>query len=113
MVNRPCRSGSRWMRSLTFHEQADGRKVARLPGGKVVLLDIHQVDRVADGERWHVRLRHKEAFAIADAVDLAREPSDVCSPAARTGLMRSRLPPRLAAPRDALAVCCRWRHPPG
>jgi len=23
---------------LTFHEQADGRKVARLPGGKVVLL---------------------------------------------------------------------------
>lgn len=60
--------------TLTFHEQADGRKVARLPGGKVVLLDIHQIQRVADGERWRVRLRHKESFAIADPVDLAREP---------------------------------------
>jgi hypothetical protein len=25
---------------LTFHEQADGRKVARRPGGKVVLVDM-------------------------------------------------------------------------
>ncbi len=57
------------MRSLTFHEQADGRKVARLPGGKVVLLDIHQVDRVP--------LRP------------ASRRSDVSSRAARTGLMRS------------------------
>ena len=58
---------------LTFHEQADGRKVARLPGGKVVLLDLHQMHRVADGERWSVRLRHKETFAIAEPLDLARE----------------------------------------
>src|SRR3990172_5472044 len=58
---------------LTFHEQADGRKVARLPGGKVVLLDVHQMHRVADGERWSVRLRHKETFAIAEPLDLARQ----------------------------------------
>jgi uncharacterized LabA/DUF88 family protein len=59
---------------LAFHEQADGRKVARLPGGKVVLLDIHQLGRVEAGERWRVRLRHRESFAIAEPIDLAREP---------------------------------------
>jgi uncharacterized LabA/DUF88 family protein len=58
---------------LTFHEQADGRKVARLAGGKVVLVDLNQMARVADGERWRVRLRHKETFAIAEPIDLARE----------------------------------------
>lgn len=59
---------------LMFHEQADGRKVARLPGGKVVLLDLSQLTRVEAGERWRVKLRHKESFAIADPIDLAREP---------------------------------------
>jgi uncharacterized LabA/DUF88 family protein len=58
---------------LTFHEQADGRKVSRLPGGKVVLVDLPSMHRVADGERWTVRLRHRETFAIAEPVDLARE----------------------------------------
>ena len=58
---------------LTFHEQADGRKVSRLTGGKVVLVDLGQMHRVADGERWRVRLRHKETFAIAEPLDLARE----------------------------------------
>jgi hypothetical protein len=50
------------------------RKVARLPGGKVVLLDIHQLNRVVAGERWIVRLGHKETFDIAEPIDLAREP---------------------------------------
>lgn len=26
--------------TLVFHEQADGRKIARLPGGKVLLVDL-------------------------------------------------------------------------
>jgi hypothetical protein len=55
--------------TLVFREQTDGRKVARLPGGKVVLVDLNQVDRVRDGEAWFVRLRHRETFAIADPVE--------------------------------------------
>lgn len=55
--------------TLVFHEQADGRKVGRLPGGKVVLIDLKVVDRVSDGEAWFVRLRHKETFAIAEPVE--------------------------------------------
>ena len=46
--------------TLVFHEQADGRKVARLPGGKVVLVDLNQMDRVRDGDAWFVKLRHLE-----------------------------------------------------
>jgi hypothetical protein len=40
--------------TLIFHEQADGRKVARLPGGKVVLLDLAALDRVRTGDAWFV-----------------------------------------------------------
>ena len=35
--------------TLVFHEQADGRKVSRLAGGKVVLLNLNSLDRVRDG----------------------------------------------------------------
>ncbi len=45
-----------------------------MPGGKVVLLDINQLSRVEAGERWRVRLRHMVSFAIAEPIDLAREP---------------------------------------
>lgn len=55
--------------TLVFHEQADRRKAARLHGGKVVLVDHAQMDRVKDGEAWHVRLRHRDTFAIADPVE--------------------------------------------
>ena len=55
--------------TLVFREQTDGRKVARLAGGKVVLVDLNQVDRVRDGEAWFVRLRHRETFAIAEPVE--------------------------------------------
>ena len=41
--------------TLIFHEQADGRKVARLPGGKVVLVDLNAIDRIRDGEAWYVK----------------------------------------------------------
>lgn len=54
---------------LTFREQADGRRVSRLPGGKVVLINIPHLESVGDGERWRVRLRHRETFAIADPIE--------------------------------------------
>jgi uncharacterized LabA/DUF88 family protein len=55
--------------TLVFHEQADGRKVARLPGGKIVLVDLRQIERVRDGDAWFVKLRHRDTFAIADPVE--------------------------------------------
>jgi uncharacterized LabA/DUF88 family protein len=58
--------------TLTFREQADGRKVSRLPGGKVVLLKLSELGRVADGERWRVRLSHRDTFAIADPIERVR-----------------------------------------
>jgi uncharacterized LabA/DUF88 family protein len=60
--------------TLLFHQQADGRKVSRLPGGKVVLVDLNEITRVADGEWWLVRLRHKETFAIATPIEKVKEP---------------------------------------
>lgn len=59
---------------LTFREQADGRKVARLPGGKVVLVNLDDLEKVGDGERWRVRLRHRDTFAIADPIERCAEP---------------------------------------
>ena len=55
--------------TLVFHEQADGRKVARLPGGKVVLLNLNSLDRVRDGEAWFVKLSHRDTFSVADPVE--------------------------------------------
>lgn len=57
--------------TLIFHEQSDGRKVGRLPGGKVVLIDLKSLERVGDGEVWYVKLRHHQTFAIADPVERA------------------------------------------
>ncbi|HXH07781.1 MAG TPA: hypothetical protein VNI83_14450, partial [Vicinamibacterales bacterium] len=54
---------------LTFREQADGRKVSRLPGGKVVLVKLSELDRVSDGEQWRVRLYHRDTFAIAEPIE--------------------------------------------
>ncbi len=65
---------------LTFREQADGRKVARLPGGKVVLVNLDDLDKVGDGERWRVRLRHRETFAIADPIERCEEPAAETAP---------------------------------
>lgn len=60
--------------TLLFHQQADGRKVSRLPGGKVVLVDLSDIHRVSDGEWWLVRLRHKETFAIATPLEKVTAP---------------------------------------
>jgi uncharacterized LabA/DUF88 family protein len=55
--------------TLIFREQADGRRVARLPQGKVVLVAAAEVDRVKNGDQWRVRLRQRDTFAIADLVE--------------------------------------------
>ena len=85
--------------TLLFREQADGRKVARLPGGKVVLVDLGDLDRVEDGERWHVNLRHRETFAIAEPIELIRDVvNPVISAAVGEALARSLPATREAAP---------------
>jgi uncharacterized LabA/DUF88 family protein len=74
--------------TLVFHEQADGRKVARLPGGKVVLVDLKNVDRVGDGEAWYVKLRHRESFAVADPVERVTAAAlDLESPSLRSSIV--------------------------
>lgn len=55
--------------ALIFREQADGRKVARLPSGKVVLIALDAAQKVRDGERWIVQLDHRETFAIGHPVE--------------------------------------------
>lgn len=51
--------------TLTFREQGDGRKVSRLPSGKVVLVHLDYLSQVKGGERWKSpaatprRLRHR------------------------------------------------------
>lgn len=72
--------------TLVFREQADGRKVARLPGGKVVLVAVAELERVRDGERWRVRLRHRDTFAIADPIE--RERPEMTNPVLQPGAVR-------------------------
>ena len=60
--------------TLLFHQQSDGRKVSRLPNGKVVLVELESLARVSDGQWWLVRLRHKENFAIATPIEEVAEP---------------------------------------
>jgi uncharacterized LabA/DUF88 family protein len=55
--------------TLTFREQMDGRKVSRLPTGKVVLVDLSSREKIKDGETWLVRLEHRELFAVAYPLD--------------------------------------------
>lgn len=50
---------------LVFREQADGRKVARLPSGKIALVHYDGLEEVENGERWLVNLVHRETFAVA------------------------------------------------
>ncbi|MCA1811326.1 MAG: hypothetical protein LC623_04860 [Halobacteriales archaeon] len=61
--------------SLTFQEQSDGRKVARLPTGKVVLVDFADVAKVKDGETWLVALEHRELYAIAHVIERQKRPA--------------------------------------
>ena len=58
--------------TFLFREQADGRKVARLPGGKVVLLHRDDLERVKDGEWWNVKLFHRDTYTVARPIEKAR-----------------------------------------
>jgi uncharacterized LabA/DUF88 family protein len=58
--------------TLQFREQADGRKVARIGGGKVVLVHWDDLERVKDGEWWNVKLLHRETYSIAKPIERAR-----------------------------------------
>lgn len=60
--------------TLLFQQQADGRKVSRLPSGKVVLIELESIARVGDGEWWLVHLRHKDSFAIATPIEKVAAP---------------------------------------
>jgi uncharacterized LabA/DUF88 family protein len=55
--------------TLTFREQSDGRRVARLPSGKVVLVHYDAITKIKDGETWLVKLEHRELFAVAHPLD--------------------------------------------
>jgi uncharacterized LabA/DUF88 family protein len=59
--------------TLTFHQQADGRKVSRLPSGKVVLVHFHGLEKVKNGETWLVQLEHQPLYAVAHPLELIRK----------------------------------------
>ncbi len=68
---------------LVFTEQDDGRRVSRLPSGKVVLVDLAERDRVQAGEQWLVRVMHHEAYAIAHLVEMITDNPDPDTPPRR------------------------------
>jgi len=68
---------------LVFREQDDGRRVSRLPSGKVVLVDLAERDRVQDGDMWQVRVVHHDAYAIAHLVELVTDHPDPDAPPRR------------------------------
>jgi uncharacterized LabA/DUF88 family protein len=85
--------------TFLFREQADGRKVARLPGGKVILLHRDDVDRVRAGEWWNVRLTHRDTYTIARAVE--RASSELVSQIGSTPLSTSMATAFAKVPRPA------------
>ncbi len=55
--------------TLTFYDQLDGRKVARMPSGKVALIHYDQLGKVFDGEQWLVQLEHHDTYAVAYPIE--------------------------------------------
>jgi uncharacterized LabA/DUF88 family protein len=96
-----------------FREQADGRKVARLPGGKVVLINFDDIGRIRDGERWRVRLQHRDTYAIASPVERERPllTNPVLGSTPLAGLLKSR-PASPPAPVPAPAPVVSQPGPP-
>lgn len=78
--------------TLTFREQSDGRKVSRLPGGKVVLVHLLEMDRVGDGESWRVRLEHRDTFAIATPIEAVAGFSNPALARGLSGVVEQRKP---------------------
>src|SRR5687767_2959066 len=66
--------------TLTFREQSDGRKVARLGTGKVVLVHYTALDKVKDGESWLVRLDHQALYAVAHPLERINKPAEAPKP---------------------------------
>lgn len=89
--------------TLLFREQLDGRKVSRLPGGKVVLVDFERIDTVQDGERWRVRLTHRETYAIAEPLEKLRDLTNPVIPADVGAKLARALPKASAEARPAAA----------
>lgn len=81
--------------TLVFREQADGRKVARLPSGKVALIELPSLAKVKDGERWLVRLDHHEMYAIARPLERIEVRAAVLEP---RPMPRETLPLTMAGP---------------
>src|SRR5688572_9262293 len=103
--------------TLTFREQTDGRKVGRLPGGKVVLIQLQYLDTVHDGERWRVRLSHRDTFALAYPLERIFEPDTPLLSPQLAARLRTELAARAAAtvevkPAPAPAVDLERAHQP-
>ncbi len=79
---------------LVFREQADGRKVSRLPNGKIVLIELQELDRVKDGERWKVELAQKDTFAIAHVIERLEANAAASFSPPRMNYAPSRMAPR-------------------
>jgi len=82
--------------TLTFREQDDGRKVARLPSGKVVLVHYDHIPAVGDGETWLVRLEHHDLVAVAYPIEKMKVPAKEPLPPPK--------PPATVEPRAAKPV---------
>jgi hypothetical protein len=55
--------------TLRFRAQADGRRVSRMPDGRVVLVRENLSRRVGDRERWVVRLVPCGSFMVAEPLE--------------------------------------------
>ena len=62
--------------TLTFREQSDGRKVARLPTGKIALVDYDSLEKIKDGETWLVQLEHHQLYAVARPLERMKKAAE-------------------------------------
>lgn len=95
--------------TLTFREQSDGRKVARLATGKVALIHFSSLDKVKDGETWLVQLDHRDLYAVAHPLERIGAPTTPSMPVkmppkpATTVVVAGKVEPALA-PKPAVAA---------
>jgi uncharacterized LabA/DUF88 family protein len=61
---------------LQFRLQEDGRRVARMPSGKVVLVNLRESERVQDGDWWKVRLEDHATYSVAHLVQKEAAPRE-------------------------------------
>lgn len=92
--------------TLEFREQTDGRKVARLPSGKVVLVHFHHLEQVRDGEQWLVELEHRDLYAVAVPIERMAAPAVAKQPRTTTEVVRA------AEPRPVVTLTQKPQAPP-